>query len=496
MAVINQDISVPGSGKESIASHEERQDNLSISEQKLTSAERRLVRKLDLHLLPVLTMLYLLSFLDRSNIGNAKLDGLTADLKMTQADYLNALTLYFLGYVLFEIPSNIVLKRTTPRIWLPSLMVVWGIVSTLMGLVHDYGGLLAVRFFLGATEAGLFPGVVYYLSCWYKRKEQHFRISIFFSAASLAGAFGGVLAYGIGKMAGVGHKAGWSWIFIIEGLATIILATASYFFVHNYPDTVSFLDPEEKELLHKRLREDSDAMSGEVFAWRYVRKAFVDTAVWLYCFCFVGCSLPLYTLSLFLPTIIADLGYSAANAQLLTVPPYFVATVLTFAAAYGSHYFNRRAPVIMAGAVLAIIGYIILLTSSKTGVQYFATFLCAGGIYPATAITLSWPANNVSGQLKRAVACALQISIGNGLGAIVGTQLYRYPPHFYLGHGFAIGYLGLVIAVASLNWFVLARRNRAKEAVVLSGNFKYPDLDEKENRLLLGDEHPLWKFQV
>lgn len=93
MAVINQDISVPGSGKESIASHEERQDNLSISEQKLTSAERRLVRKLDLHLLPVLTMLYLLSFLDRSNIGNAKLDGLTADLKMTQADYLNALTL-------------------------------------------------------------------------------------------------------------------------------------------------------------------------------------------------------------------------------------------------------------------------------------------------------------------------------------------------------------------------------------------------------------------
>ena len=113
------------------------------------------------------------------------------------------------------------------------------------------------------------------------------------------------------------------------------------------------------------------------------------------------------------PTIIADLGYAAATAQLLTVPPYFVATVLTFSAAYGSHLINRRAPFIITGAVLAIIGYIFLITSARTGVQYFATFLCAGGIYPATAITLSWPANNVSGQLKRAVACALQISVGN-----------------------------------------------------------------------------------
>lgn len=119
------------------------------------------------------------------------------------------------------------------------------------------------------------------------------------------------------------------------------------------------------------------------------------------------------------PTIINDLGYAAAEAQLLTVPPYFVATVLTFLTAYGSYYINRRAVFIIAGAILAIIGYIILITSATTGVQYFATFLCAGGIYPATAITLSWPANNVSGQLKRAVACALQISVGNVRGSTV-----------------------------------------------------------------------------
>ncbi|EMD37227.1 hypothetical protein CERSUDRAFT_115117 [Gelatoporia subvermispora B] len=382
----------------------------------------------------------------------------------------------------------------SPRTWLPTLMILWGIVSTLMGLVHNYGGLLAIRFILGMTESGLFPGVVYYLSMWYKRKEQHFRISIFFSAASLAGAFGGILAFGIGKMDGVGGKAGWSWIFIIEGLLTIVIAAFSYLLVHNYPDTVTFLSPEEKTLLHDRLRDDNDALSGERFQWQSVIKAFKDVSVWLYCFTFMGCSLPLYTLSLFLPTIIADLGFAAADAQLLTVPPYFVATVLTFLTALGSHHFNRRAPFIIGAAFLAAIGYIILLSDFTVGVQYFATFLCAGGIYPATAIVLSWPANNVSGQLKRAVACALQISVGN-TGAILGTQLYRSAPRFFLGHAFAIGYLCLAAAAAALNWYVLARRNREKEDDI-QGRYRDVDLGDRETRLLLGDEHPAWKFQL
>ncbi|EMD37229.1 hypothetical protein CERSUDRAFT_106179 [Gelatoporia subvermispora B] len=421
----------------SASSHDEKRDSSDPQEvgkaHELAIAEKNLLRKLDLKLLPVLTILYLLSFLDRSNIGNAKLDGLTADLHMTQPQYLNVLTMYFAGYVIFEVPSNIILKRMSPRTWLPTLMILWGIASTLMGLVPNYGSLLAVRFLLGMTESGLFPGVVYYLSMWYKRKEQLFRISIFFSAASLAGAFGGILAFAIGKMDGVGGKAGWSWIFIIEGLLTIVIAALSYLLVHNYPDTVTFFSPEEKTLLHDRLRDDSDALSGERFQWQSVIKAFKDVSVWLYGLTFVGCSFPLFTLSLFLPAIIADLGFAAADAQLLTVPPYFVATAMTLLTALGSHHFNRRAPFIIGGAFLAAIGYIILLSDFTVGIQYFATFLCAGGVFSATTMVCSWPANNVSGQLKRAVACALQTSVGS-TGAIIGTQLYRSAPNCYRGH--------------------------------------------------------------
>jgi len=117
--------------------------------------------------------------------------------------------------VLFEIPCNIILKRTTPKLWLPTLMLLWGIVATLMGVSQNFGGFLTARFFLGVTESGLFPGVVFYLSMWYKRTESHYRVALFFSAASLAGAFGGIFAYGIGFMKGVANYNGWRWIFIL-----------------------------------------------------------------------------------------------------------------------------------------------------------------------------------------------------------------------------------------------------------------------------------------
>lgn len=159
--------------------------------------EKALVRKLDYKLLPALTFLYLLSFLDRSNVGNARIEGLVDDLHITGNEYLTGLTLFFVGYVIFEVPCNIILKLWTPRMWLPTLTLAWGIVSTLMGVTQNKAGFFAVRFFLGVSESGLFPGIVYYLSLWYRREERHYRVALFFSAAALAGAFGGILAWGI-----------------------------------------------------------------------------------------------------------------------------------------------------------------------------------------------------------------------------------------------------------------------------------------------------------
>ncbi|KAI0114344.1 major facilitator superfamily domain-containing protein [Nemania sp. FL0031] len=456
--------------------------------------ERSLLRRIDAHLLPAVGILYLLSFLDRSNVGNARIEGLLDDLDMTGDRYLVGLSLYFVGYVLFEIPCNIVLKRTSPRVWLPTLTIVWGIVATLMGIVHNEAGFLAARFFLGVAEAGLFPGVTYYFSMWYKRRERQYRVALFFSAASLAGAFGGALAYGIGRLRGVVWTNGWRWIFILEGIATVLIATGAYWFVHNYPDTSTFLNEDERKAIHQRLAADSDATHQEDFSWAAVREALQDPKCWLYGLGFHTMSLPLYTLSLFLPTIITNLGYKAATAQLLTVPPYAFAFGTTIAVAVLSERLGRRAIFIGGSAIFAAIGYSILLGNTdpvaRPGVSYLAVFFAAGGIYPATALVLSWPTINVSGQTKRATATAMQISIGN-LGAVLGTQLYRSHdgPRFIVGHSFALGYLLANAIVVAILAFVLRKENKQRELVAE----EIKDVGEVPD--WRGDVDPRWRFE-
>ena len=158
---------------------------------------QKVLRKMDLRLIPMLALLYLLSFLDRGNIGNARIEGLTDTLHMTGPEYNWCLTVFFFTYCVFEVPSNLLLKRLRPSVWLPSIMVAWGTVMTLMGIVQGYHGLFVARLFLGITEAGLYPGVAYYITMWYCREEAQFRQALFFSAASVAGAFSGLLAYAI-----------------------------------------------------------------------------------------------------------------------------------------------------------------------------------------------------------------------------------------------------------------------------------------------------------
>lgn len=293
-------------------------------------------------------------------------------------------------------------------------------------------------------------------------------------------------------MRGVGGLNGWRWIFILEGLLTIVVSLVAYFFVVNYPSTAKFLTEEERAYIQARLSSDTDATRDEAFTWANVSKAIKDPKVWLYGLGFHTMSLPLYTLSLFLPTIIKELGYTAAQAQLLSVPPYAIATTLTVLVAVASEKTHRRAPFIMGGSCLAIIGYILLLSDHRPGVSYVGTIFAASGIYPATAIVLSWPANNVSGQTKRATANAMQISIGN-LGAVLGTQLYRNEsrPRFFVGHGMAVGYLVSNVLVVGTLWWILSQENKRRDRGV--GAERLRGIDEGE---WLGDEDPRWRFQT
>lgn len=220
--------------------------------------ERALVRKVDLRLLPMLIIMYIMNYLDRNNIAAARLAGLEEELRLTSTQYLTALSILFVGYILMQVPSNLFLSKIgKPAMYLPSVMITWGIISGATAGVQSFGGLVAVRFFLGFVEAAYFPGCLFFLSSWYTRSELGFRTAILFSGNLISGAFSGLISAGITDgLDGAKNLRAWRWLFIIEGAMTVVVATTGYFVLPNFPRTTSWLTEDERQLAIWRLDED------------------------------------------------------------------------------------------------------------------------------------------------------------------------------------------------------------------------------------------------
>ncbi|KAI0890121.1 MFS general substrate transporter [Annulohypoxylon maeteangense] len=473
----------PGDGKElhGEISHIENLTNTRTTLKSFADLdEKKILRKMDIRLIPPLTVLYLLSYLDRGNIGNAKIEGLQEDLGISSDQYNLCLTVFFFTYGLFEVPSNLILKKLRPSIWLPLIMVVWGIVLTLMGIVRGFHGLLITRLFLGVAEAGLFPGCAYYLTMWYSRHEIQLRQAMFFSAASIAGAFSGLLAFAIAKMDGIGNLEGWRWIFILEGLVTIVIASVAFFVLHDFPETASFLTPKEREFVMFRLKYQGQYQGIEVgqmqvaqaeeFEWKYVLDAFKDWQIWVNIFVYWGIVCPIYGISLFLPTIIRNLGYSASTAQLMTVPIYIVAAILSVIFAFLSDRAGKRSPFIISFLLLMIVGFSMCISSTNPRVVYGGVFLAACSMYPAFPGLVTWLSNNLAGSCKRSAGMALQIGIGNLAGAMA-SNFYRQKdsPRYILGHGLEIGFIGVGIIAALILLVAYTAINKARDKAIRQG---------------------------
>ncbi|KAF5862165.1 hypothetical protein ETB97_012062 [Aspergillus alliaceus] len=451
---------LPGSRLEHLEDPDE-----GLDEEEKAKIDRALLWKLDVRLIPWLSLLYLISFLDRTNIGNAKIAGLQEDLRMSNGQYNASLTIFFVSYSIFEPLTNILLKRMRPSVFIPIIMVSWGICMTCMGLVKNFSGLMAVRWFLGLSEAGLFPGIGYFLSCWYKRSEFGVRMAIFFSAAALAGSFGGLLAAAIALMDGVGGKPGWSWIFILEGLVTVVVGILSFWMVFDFPDEAKFLEEADRKRVIYRLARDQQASAGhEKFEMTYFWSSLKDWKTYTGAVIYMGADGALYAFSLFTPTIINQLvGYKAIHAQLLSVPPYAAATVVTIAVGFIADRTRQRGICNILVSLVGIVGFSMLLGAKSAGARYAGTFLGAMGIYPAISNTISWASNNTEGVYKRGVTLGIVIGWGN-LNGIVSSNIYRGDdaPDFYPGHGTVLAYLVLFLFGGSVVQYVLLRRENAK----------------------------------
>ncbi|KAJ5115354.1 hypothetical protein NUU61_001113 [Penicillium alfredii] len=472
-----------------------------LSDEEKAKIDRQLLWKLDIRLVPWLSLLYLVSFLDRTNIGNAKIVGLKKDLSLSDAQFNATLTIFFVSYSVFEPLTNILLKRLRPSIFIPLIMIAWGICMTCMGLVHNYAGLMAVRWFLGLSEAGLFPGVGYFLSCWYKRAEFGVRMAIFFSAAALAGSFGGLLAAAIAKMDGVGGKAGWSWIFILEGLATVLIGVASFWCVYDFPDQARFLSEADRARVLRRLAADQQSSAEhEEFKMSYFWASVKDWKTYTGAIIYMGADGSLYAFSLFVPTIISQLGttpfrYSSIRAQLLSVPPYAAAAILTVVVGFIADRTRQRGICNILVSIIGIVGFAMLLGCKSAGARYAGTFLGAMGIYPAISNTISWASNNTEGVYKRGVSLGFIIGWGN-LNGIVSSNIYRDQdaPEFYPGHGVVLSYLVLFLFGGSVvQYFLLRRENRKRRRGDRDRLIEGLDQSEIE---MLGDQRPDFTYTL
>jgi len=340
------------------------------------------------------------------------------------------------------------------------------------------------------AEAGLFPGVNYYLSCWYKRSEFGIRAAVFFSAAAFAGSFGGLLAAAIAKMRGIGGRPGWAWIFILEGLATVIVGIISYWMVFDFPDEATFLNPADRARVIRRLKADQQASANhEEFKSTFLYASLRDWKTYAFAIIYMGAVGSLYAFSLFLPTIISQLGYSSTRANLLTVPPYAAAAVLTILVGWIADKTKARGMCNIITSLLGIAGFIMQLASKSPGVKYAGTFLGALGIYPCIANTISWCSNNVEGVYKRGVTMGIVIGWGN-LNGVVSSNIYRTQdrPLFRLGHGVVLGYLVVFLLFGSIVTHIMLRAENRKR---LSGERDHWIEGKSEEEIeALGDKRP------
>ncbi|RSH90376.1 hypothetical protein EHS25_000981 [Saitozyma podzolica] len=429
-------------------------------------ALRRSLRKLDAFLLVPVTVIYFLNFLDRSNIGNAKAAGLQADLKLSNTQYSIALTVTYVPYIVAELPLTLAIKKIGPNILLPALVVAWGLVTTFQGFVNSYSGLLAARFFLGATEGAILPSSITYLSTFYCRSDLGKRVAFFFSATSLAGAFSGLLAAALLNMEGLGGKRGWQWIFIIEGLFTIVWGTLSFFILPRDPQTTRYLSEEERAALliahdvDRQMEEEEQPLTVSA-----VLSALKAPQMWLIFVQFFCSGTTLYGLAYFAPTIVGGLGYKGTQVQLYSVPPYVCSAFVALTACWTSDYFRHRGLFVVAASLISVVGYAMYLGSTNTHVLYASLFLQVIGAYTVAPLQSTWMPNNLAPFYKRVTGITLGF-IATNSGGILSTWLFptTEAPRYHRGTSILLSLASVMAFFAMLNTLYLMRENRTKAA--------------------------------
>ncbi|KAL8927090.1 MAG: hypothetical protein Q9172_001512 [Xanthocarpia lactea] len=387
------------------------------------AAEKVVLRKLDWHILPLITLIYILAFLDRANIGNGRLYGLEKDLGLNGNQFQTAISVFFATYVACEVPSTIFLKKLRPARFISGIAMLWGI-------IRDFHRL----------EGPLFPYLIIYLTFFYTRKELAVRFGYVVLGGALSGAFGGLLAYGIGHLDGRHGFRAWRWLLLIEGPPSVALGGFGWFFLADSPESAWYLSPTQRELLVIRgTRDQREASnpSANILHRSDVLAAIKDWKIWAFSVLNFLADIQIFTYAYFLPTIIKAAGNNVAA-------------------------------------------------------QYVGCFFIASGIYIVSGIAVVWMLSNLPRYGKRSTAVGMQLMIGTSAGI---PAPYLYPtsdtPKYIMGHSVTIGLLALCAMINGVLWSSMVDTNKKRAAG--KEDWKISGLTEEEIDEL-GDRSPRYIY--
>ncbi|KAI0016543.1 major facilitator superfamily domain-containing protein [Xylariomycetidae sp. FL0641] len=431
--------------------------------------EARLRRKIDWRLLPMIILMYILNYIDRNNIAAAKLAGLPEDLNLDpdSGQFQTAVSILFVGYLLMQVPSNLFLNKLgKPAIYLPTCMIIWGVISSATAGCKNFGGLIAVRFFLGFVEAAYFPGCLYYLSCWYTRKELGLRTALLYSGALISGAFSGLISAGItANMDGAQGLGAWQWLFIIEGVITIGIAFLAYFILPNFPRTTSWLSEEERALavwqLEEDIGEDDWIDSEHQSLWHGAKLAFADIKTYVLLVLLFGI-VASGSVTNFFPTVVSTLGYSNVVTLLLTSPPYVLAVIVSSLNAWHADRTGERWWHVTVPLVFALAAFIIAACTTSLGPRYLSMLLMVPGIYASFVVSLAWISNTLPRPpAKRAAALAFINAVSNA-SSIYASYMYLdwMAPRYIIAMAVNSGTIVMAMIAATVLYFILVRLNK------------------------------------
>ncbi|KAF9232155.1 MFS general substrate transporter [Melanogaster broomeanus] len=406
---------------------------LHSSQEDRERVEKNLLRKLDTRM-SMLMLIYILNYIDRNNVAAARLRGFEEDLHLEGQQFNTVLSILYVGYILMQIPSNMFLNCIgKPSIYLPGCMAIWGVISVLTVSVlfivfsGRYTGVLVTRFCVGFVEAAFFPGALFLLSKWYKRRELGERIAILTCGAMLSNAFGSLLASAIlDIMDGVWGYAAWRWLFYVEGTLTVVVALCATCVLPDFPSTPSrWLTPEEHALAQIRMEEDGgedEESEDSKSLTSGLIQALSDWKVWWLCIAETIMAVYL-SFNAFFPTLGATMGYNPTVTLLLCSPPWALATFLAFKTSRHSDADGERFLHIVVPSFLGIVGFLMAMSTMNTAVRYMSMFLLTQS-YTAGVVFWAWVSNSISRPpSKRAVALAFINSLST-VGKIIGSYVW------------------------------------------------------------------------